>query len=250
MISLGEKVLMTGSCFSTEVGNRLIDDGYDILLNPFGILFNPASIASAVKRLESGERFTEKDVVRRIDDASAGKYSYVSFCHHGSFARQDPAEFLRNANCRLEETKSFFDRAQVLVLTFGTAWVFRHRATGMTVANCHKVPAREFDRFMLGTDDIVRMYAPLIGRHPGKRWIFTVSPIRHMADGAHGNQLSKATLLLAIDRIQKQFPDNTSYFPSYEIMMDELRDRSWYAADGSHPSPEAVRIIYEKFLKS
>lgn len=240
---------MTGSCFSTEVGTLMKENGYDVVLNPFGILFNPASIASSLERLESGAEFTRDDVVRRVDDASRGVFSYVSFHHHGSAGRATPEEFLRDANAALRQASSDFREADTVVLTLGTAWVFRHREKGFVVANCHKVPAREFDRVFLSEEEIVSLLSPVVGRHPDKRWIFTVSPVRHLADGAHANQLSKSTLLLAVDKLQRLYPDSTGYFPAYEIMLDDLRDRSWYAADGVHPGPEAVRIIYNSFIE-
>ena len=240
---------MTGSCFSTEVGTLMKENGYDVVLNPFGILFNPASIASSLGRLESGAEFTRDDVVRRVDDASRGVFSYVSFHHHGSAGRATPEEFLRDANAALRQASSDFREADTVVLTLGTAWVFRHREKGFVVANCHKVPAREFDRVFLSEEEIVSLLSPVVGRHPDKRWIFTVSPVRHLADGAHANQLSKSTLLLAVDKLQRLYPDSTGYFPAYEIMLDDLRDRSWYAADGVHPGPEAVRIIYNSFIE-
>lgn len=240
---------MTGSCFSTEVGTLMKENGYDVVLNPFGILFNPASIASSLERLESGAEFTRDDVVRRVDDASRGVFSYVSFHHHGSAGRATPEEFLRDANATLRQASAEFREADTVVLTLGTAWVFRHREKGFVVANCHKVPAREFDRVFLSEEDIVSLLSPVVGRHPDKRWIFTVSPVRHLADGAHANQLSKSTLLLAVDKLQRLYPDSTGYFPAYEIMLDDLRDRSWYAADGVHPGPEAVRIIYNSFIE-
>lgn len=240
---------MTGSCFSTEVGTLMKENGYDVVLNPFGILFNPASIASSLERLESGAEFTRDDVVRRVDDASRGVFSYVSFHHHGSAGRATPEEFLRDANAALRQASSDFREADTVVLTLGTAWVFRHREKGFVVANCHKVPAREFDRVFLSEEEIVSLLSPVVGRHPDKRWIFTVSPVRHLADGAHANQLSKSTLLLAVDKLQRLYPDSTGYFPAYEIMLDDLRDRSWYAADSVHPGPEAVRIIYNSFIE-
>lgn len=248
MISRENKIVMTGSCFSTEIGNRLKDAGYNICLNPFGILFNPASIAAAMERLESGERFTEKDVIMRTDDAALGKFSYVSFSHHGSFARPSPDEFIKNANSSLAVARNFFLSADTIILTFGTAWVFRHISSGKIVANCHKILSREFSREMMDVDRIASLYLPIIKRHPEKRWIFTVSPIRHPADGLHGNQLNKATLLLAIEKIQRQCSENTAYFPSYEIMIDELRDHRYYASDDLHPSEEAVNMIFEKFI--
>ena len=233
-------ILMMGSCFSTEVGERLIAQGRDVTLNPFGILFNPASIASSLLRLESGRPFTPEDVIPR-------EGQYVSFFHHGSFRRPTPEEFLENANSSLEKGVEAFAKADCIILTLGTAWVFRHIERNYIVSNCHKVPAREFSREFLSVEQIEELLSPIIERHPEKRWIFTVSPIRHMADGLHGNQLSKSTLIVAIDRIRKNFPSSVDYFPSYEIMMDELRDHSYYIDGGNHPSPEAVDIIARRF---
>lgn len=244
-----KKLYITGSCFSTEVGTMLKENGYDVVLNPFGILFNPASIAASLERLESVAEFTEEDVVKRVDDASKGLFSYVSFHHHGSAGRETPEAFLKDANEALKKAAAEFREADTVVLTLGTSWVFRHKEKGFVVANCHKVPAREFERIFLGGDETVSLLSPIIGRHPEKRWIFTVSPVRHLADGAHANQISKSTLLLAVERLQQLHPDNTGYFGAYEIMMDDLRDRSWYAADGVHPGPEAVKIIYDSFIE-
>lgn len=234
------KILMMGSCFSTEVGKLMMEDGWDVCLNPFGILFNPASICSSLKRLESREPFTEADVIPRD-----GKF--VSYFHHGSFARETPEAFLANANAALAAAADYFTAADTVILTFGTAWVFRHLARGYIVSNCHKVPAREFSRDFLPTEDIVALLEPVFARHPDKHWILTVSPIRHPADGIHGNQLSKSTLIIAADRLSKALP-NVDYFESYEIMTDTLRDHFWYKDDGTHPTDAAVRYIYNVFL--
>lgn len=240
---------MMGSCFATEVGQRLIADGCDVTLNPFGVLYNPASICSAIERLESGKEFSEADVICRVDDAAKGIHRYVSYSHHGSFARPTPEEFLAVANASLKDAVARFAAADTCVITLGTAWVFRLAATGEVVGNCHKVPAREFRRELMGVDEIVALLAPVIARHPEKQWIFTVSPIRHLADTLHGNQISKSTLLLAIDELQKRFP-KVIYFPSYEIMLDELRDYSWYSTENkTHPTAEAVDVIYERLKK-
>lgn len=235
---------MMGSCFATEVGRRLIDDGCDVLLNPFGVLYNPASICSAINRLESGVEFGIQDVIRRVDDASKGIVRYVSYFHHGSFAKETPEEFLKVANDSLKKAAGRFAAADTCIITLGTAWVFRLAATGAVVGNCHKVPAREFRRELMDIDQIVALFSQTISRHKEKQWIFTVSPIRHLADTLHGNQISKATLLLAINELQRLFP-GVDYFPSYEIMIDELRDYSWYSpANQTHPTAEAVDVIY------
>ncbi len=234
-------ILMMGSCFSTEVGRRLQEEGYNVTLNPFGILFNPASIANSLERLESRKPFVPGDVIPR-------EGQFCSFHHHGCFRRETPEAFLLNANAALKAGADAFDAAQVVVLTLGTAWVFRHIARNLIVSNCHKVPAREFSRERLSVDETEALLASIIERHPDKRWILTVSPVRHLADGLHGNQVSKATLVLAADALVERFP-NVEYFPSYEIMTDELREPRWYAENGTHPSPEAVDLIAERFKK-
>ena len=230
---------MMGSCFSTEVGRLMIEDGRDVCLNPFGILFNPASICSSLLRLENPVPFTEADVIPRD-----GKF--VSYFHHGSFARPSVGEFLTDANEALKVAADRFREADTVILTLGTAWVFRHKARGYVVSNCHKVPAKEFSREFMPVEDIVQMLGPVISRHGDKRWILTVSPVRHPADGIHGNQVSKSTLIVAADRLSQQL-QNVEYFESYEIMTDTLRDRVWYREDGNHPAEEAVRHIYEAF---
>lgn len=243
------RIMMIGSCFATEVGARLIADGYDVTLNPFGVQYNPASICAAIERLESGEHFAELDVIRRVDDASKGIFRYVSYAHHGSFARETPEAFLADANAALDASAAAFAAADTVIITLGTAWVFRLASTGEVVSNCHKVPAREFRRELLSVSEIADILFAVVARHPEKQWIFTVSPIRHLADTLHGNQISKSTLLLAIDELQKRCPA-AGYFPSYEIMMDELRDHSWYSPDnGTHPTAAAVDIIYQRLMQ-
>jgi len=235
------KALMMGSCFSTEVGKRMQDDGLQVLLNPFGILFNPASICASLERLESVRPFVREDVIERDGQ-------YCSFHHHGSFRRPTPDEFLAQANDSLTAAAKWYADCDTVILTFGTAWVFRHLERDLIVSNCHKVPAREFSRERLTVTQIVEMFSPLIEKDPSRRWIFTVSPIRHLADGLHGNQVSKSTLILACDQLENSY-SNVTYFPSYEIMVDQLRDYKWYAENQTHPTPEAVDLIYGEFGK-
>lgn len=246
-----DRILVLGSCFAANVGNRLKDEGYDVCINPFGTLFNPASVASSLLRLASSQPFTEDECVQM----GAGSELWCSFSHYTKFARPTKEEFLENANKALWEASSFFRNCTAVIITFGTAFVFEHSGgdagnRGFIVSNCLKRPALEFRRFMLDRDEIVRMWEPLMdGILSGRKVIFTVSPIRHMADGAHGNQLSKATLLLSEDELVGKYA-NAEYFPSYEIVLDELRDYSWYADDLVHPSAEAVDRVWAKFRDS
>ncbi|MCF0177080.1 MAG: GSCFA domain-containing protein, partial [Bacteroidales bacterium] len=171
---------------------------------------------------------------------------YTSFHHHSSFSRATEQEFLDNANAQLQMASDRFQKCDTVIVTLGTAHVFRHNKRDIIVSNCHKIPAQEFTRSRLSVDECTEYLESFVAAHPDKRWIFTVSPIRHLKDGAHGNQLSKATLLLAVDKICTKY-SNAFYFPAYEIMMDELRDYRFYAEKMTHPTPQAIRYIFEKF---
>lgn len=231
------KYFVIGSCFATEMGNRMLAAGMDVCLNPFGTIFNPVSISNSIRRLASAEPFTAEECV----EMGAGAGKICSFFHHTSFARRTSEEFLENANQALAQAAQEWADADTVIITFGTAWVWRHIASGRIVSNCLKRPGYEFSHELLGLDEVTAIIKELLEKYPQKRFIFTVSPIRHLWNGAHSNQISKATLLMAIDAA------GAEYFPSYEILLDELRDYSWYAADKVHPSAEAVDIIWKRF---
>ena len=236
-ISYSDRILVLGSCFADEIGERLAAAGFKVLTNPFGTLYNPVSIGNALARLGSGVPFTEDDVVEM--GANAGRV--CSFWHHTSFSRQTTAEFLENANSALKEASTFWKTCNRVIVTLGTAWAFRCNETGETVANCLKRPAADFTRYRLTVAQTTTILQGLLQRNPDKEFIFTVSPIRHLGDGAHGNQLSKSTLLLATEG----FP----YFPAYEIMMDELRDYRWWAEDMVHPTQQAAAYLCDRFIE-
>lgn len=242
-ISYDDKIMMLGSCFSDNIGKRLSELGFDVCVNPFGTLYNPASIASAVSRLVNGEHFTEKDCV----EIGAGCERVCSFSHHTSFSGTDAKEFLTKANDALDTASRFFRECNKVIITLGTSWCFRHVNTGKIVSNCLKHPAVEFQRERLEVQEIATLLKDIIETGCGKRkeYIFTVSPIRHFKDGAHGNQLSKAGLLLGIDSV---IGDRSEYFPAYEIVMDELRDYRFYAEDMCHPTSQTTEYILERFL--
>ena len=236
-VSYNDRICVLGSCFADEIGRRLADAGFQVLANPFGTLYNPVSIGNAVARLSAGHSFTEEDVV----EMGAGAGRYCSFSHHTSFARETPEAFLENANAALAEASAFWKGCNKVIVTLGTAWAFRHEDTGETVANCLKRPGTEFTRYRLTVSQVSAILQGLLKRNPGKEFIFTVSPIRHLADGAHGNQLSKSTLLLATEGLP--------YFPAYELMMDELRDYRWYAEDMVHPTEQAAAYLCDRFME-
>ena len=233
---LTDKIMMLGSCFADSIAGKLSAGGFRICSNPFGTLYNPLSICKAVERLDSGKPFTGSDCVTM----GAGAGLVCSFEHHTSFARATEEEFLHNANARLAEATDFWHSANVVIITLGTAFVWYHG--GRPVANCLKRPAGEFERRLISTDEVAEALKSIISSHPEKHFVLTVSPIRHLGDGAHANALSKASLLLATATPAAE------YFPAYEIMMDELRDYRFYAEDLVHPSPVAVQYIWERFL--
>lgn len=242
-VDYDSRICMLGSCFAENIGQRLKYYRFRTELNPCGIVYNPISVANVLKLMLARYRFTGKDLLYNAD-------KWVSLYHHGSFSAPTKELCLERINERLGRAADGFEETDLLLMTFGTAWVYRYKERGMIVANCHRFPAGDFERFCLTPEEIVDVYRLLIRQlrevNPKLRIIFTVSPIRHWKDGAHGNQLSKAVLLLAIDKLVQEFPD-VYYFPSYEIVMDELRDYRFYGEDMLHISSLAVEYIWEKF---
>ena len=235
----GDKYFFIGSCFADSIGCLMQESGFDVTVNPFGVVYNPVSVAQSLERLAGREPFAGSDVI-----CTEGRYT--SFYHHSRFNRDTPEEFLRDANDALTRAADAFEAATVCVVTLGTNRVFRHKERDMIVSNCHKVLASEFERENLSVEECTDVLARVVARYPGKKWIFTVSPIRYMAFGAHASQLGKATLLLAVDALQQRF-GNVCYFPAYEIMMDELRDYRFYEENLTHPSHQAVEYIFDGF---
>lgn len=239
-ISYGDGLLFLGSCFADEVGGICRSLGFDALVNPFGVLYNPASISQSVERLGSGSLFTFDEVI------SVGEGQFCTFSHNTAFWQSDEQILLETVNNGLKEAHERFLKAKWVVISLGTSWVFRHKETRLVVSNCHKLPARQFDREFLSVEQSEDCLIKMLQAHPNKQFIFTVSPLRHLKDGLHENQLSKAALLLAVDQVCKQF-DNAHYFPAYEILLDELRDYRFYKEDMVHPTEQAVRYIWERF---
>lgn len=245
-VSLSDRICVLGSCFADAIGGRLAQAGFSVLANPFGTLYNPASIASAAARLDAGTPFGPQDCV----EIGAGDGRTGSFWHHTSFARPTAGEFLKHANARLAEACDAWTECSKVLITLGTARVWRAlgRPGSPVVANCLKRPAREFSHELLSVEECTRLLCTLVETHPGKQFIFTVSPIRHLGDGAHANTLSKSTLQLAVHQILTEFAGRAEYFPAYEILLDELRDYRFYADDLVHPADTAVQLIWERFL--
>ena len=240
----GDEIMVLGSCFADETGRRLAECGLDVCVNPFGTLYNPVSVCNSISRLQCGVPFTQEDCV----EMGAGAGLVCSFSHHTSFARPTQEAFLEHANAALETASARWKSAAMVLITLGTAWCWRHLPEGEIVSNCLKRPAGEFSRERLTVPQTAALLKSLVQRYPDKFFVFTVSPIRHLSDGAHGNQVSKSILLLALEEVCAAFPDRTVYFPAYEILLDELRDYRFYAEDMVHPSLQAAEYVFGKFL--
>ncbi len=237
------KMVLFGSCFAENIGKQLLENKFSVNVNPFGVLYNPASISQAIQLLSEEKVFSEEDVF-------LNQGVFRTYFHHSLFSSADRNNFLQTINEQRKRASVDLREAEVLIITFGTAYVFSLKETGLVVANCHKQPSNIFNRHKLSVEEIVFSWTKLIEEslriNPDLKILFTVSPIRHWKDGAHNNQLSKATLLLAINELMGKF-SNSYYFPSYEIVLDELRDYRFYAEDMIHPNDIAIRYIWEIF---
>lgn len=241
-----DSILFVGSCFADEMGRRCTERYFDTRVNPFGVLFNPCSISDCLGLLE-GYGINAEQCSFIPDDVIETVGGFCSFHHHGSMARPTAQEFLDNANKVLADASDFYYREGWVVVTLGTAFIYTDKESGMVVANCHKLPAERFERTIIDADQVYDALSQYVAARPNRQWIFTVSPVRHLADGLHANTLSKATLHLGIEKLVNRYP-NAHYFPAYEILMDELRDYRFYADDMMHPTQQAADYIFERFM--
>ena len=264
-ITYQDHVLLLGSCFSESMAEKMAACYLPHTSNPYGTLYNPLSIAQAMD--------TQTDEEWIVSD----KGLYHSLLRHGSFSGTDEREVRRAVVESREQMAQALMQATVVIITFGTAWVYEYE--GRVVANCHKLPASAFTRRRLTVSEIVAVWKPILERYKEKHFIFTVSPIRHIKDGLHENQLSKGILMAAVEELIRQDPPQPSlqregveeipstsernlspslcregrggsYFPSYEIVLDELRDYRFYAEDMVHPSAQAVQYVWERFVST
>ena len=237
-------ILMMGSCFSENIGRIMERYLFPICVNPFGVTYNPLSVKKGLEALLQKEMYTAEDL---------DQYNnlWFSFDHYTGFSSTNQNETLERINHSFHKAQKMLHEAHFLIITWGTAWVYRYNATGSVVCNCHKIPASEFTRSRLTTSEIIKVYnsflPSLLEYNKNLKVILTVSPVRHWKEGAHGNQLSKATLLLAQEALTTMYPDRLFYFPSYEIVMDELRDYRYYSQDMIHMNPQATQYIWDKF---
>ncbi|MDR3062316.1 MAG: GSCFA domain-containing protein [Dysgonamonadaceae bacterium] len=245
-INHSDRMMMMGSCFAENMAVSFRDAGFQIDVNPFGTAYNPLSLASGIRDLMSGKKYA-------ISDLFQHQGLYHSFSHHSRFSGISAEICLENINQRIEASSVFLKNTTILIITYGTASVYILKSNGKTVTNCHKLPESYFIRKRLPVENIVDDWKGLIEElksyNSNLKLLFTVSPIRHWKDGAHENQLSKSSLLLAIDKLTRCY-HFCHYFPSYEILMDELRDYRFYAEDMLHPSSATIEYIWEKFSES
>ena len=238
-------VLLTGSCFSEHIADRLASVKFKTLSNPFGILFNPVSMAAELRRHLQGKWIQPSEVFEH-----AGLFR--SFDFHSNCAHPDKEQAIRLMNEGIRSGKIFLDKCTHLVITLGTSLVYKLNSSGRVVANNHKMPAHLFTKLQLQPEEIVSDWSELITelktKYPQIQIIFTLSPVRHLKDGAVENALSKAILLQSVHRLRSIFPD-IYYFPSYEIMIDDLRDYRFYEKDMVHPNETAIEYIWDLFKK-
>ena len=242
-IDYNSQILSIGSCCAQEVVSKLEEMRFRTTINPTGTLFNPASIYFTLLR------FAEK---RLLKDSELHHHQdiYFSYDFHSSLNGVNACEVLENINNVISESHERLAKTDWVIITFGTAWVYILNESGQIVANCQKQPASNFTRRRLSVEEIVEMYDELMrGVLADKQVIFTVSPVRHLSDGADENFLSKATLKVAVAEIVEKF-DNAHYFPAYEILNDDLRDYRFYADDMVHPSHQAISYIHDKFVNA
>lgn len=232
-------ILCLGSCFATNIGTELAQRKFRVTTAPTGILFNPASIAQAMRLMKSNYTPDTKELIE-LDS----RYLHHNF--HSSISGTTPQDAIAAMCEALKRGGDALRNADLTIATLGTAWVYRLKGCGTVVANCHKQPAQQFSRELLSVDECVAYLEEIISLAAG-RVLLTVSPVRHLGEGLEDNSLSKAILRVAVDIICRRHPERVLYFPSYEILVDDLRDYRFYAEDMTHPSHQAVSYILEKF---
>ncbi|MFT3737502.1 MAG: GSCFA domain-containing protein [Breznakibacter sp.] len=238
----GEGIMLIGSCFAENIGQKFSEARFSPCVNPFGVLFNPFSVVDTLNSILEKRFFAPSDL---IFDGQL----WHSYFHHGSFSGNNMDKMLAHINHTVEVSHNELLNADHLFITLGTAWVYQEKESGHVVANCHKFPDSMFNRFRLTSNEVCgrlkSVLSDLKSVNPKINIVLTVSPVRHWKDTAYGNQLSKAVLLLAIDEICQEF-DFISYFPAYELVLDDLRDYRFYADDMVHPNTLAINYVWSK----
>ena len=246
-IDYKSKLAFFGSCFADNISAQFASRKFSVLANPFGTVYNPLSTAMQIKAIANGKIFGEKDV---FQDAQG---LWLCWNAHGSLSGKSREESIDKLNAATHEAREFLQDADVVFVTLGTAFVYFLKESGIAVSNCHRQDPNMFIRKMISVDhaaealkSIVRDLQKIKSKNREQHIVFTVSPLRHMSDGAHNNTLSKATLQLAVEKVIQEIASPVEYFPSYEIVMDELRDYRFYDSDMVHLSKTAEEYIFER----
>ncbi len=241
-ISYKNNIMILGSCFTENIGVKLQNLLLKTDINPFGVIYNPISVANSLQILINKKAFINSDLKQNNE-------LWFSFFHHGRFSNTNKNRCLKNINERIKTSSNFLNKTDYLFITFGTAWTYELKETGKVVSNCHKLPKTNFKRKLLSVEEIVVEYQNLIKElknyNPNIKIVFTISPVRHLKDGVEQNNLSKSILKIAVNKLVEN--NNISYFPAYEIMMDDLRDYRFYDNDMLHPNLLAINYIWNKF---
>ncbi|MDR1169204.1 MAG: GSCFA domain-containing protein [Prevotellaceae bacterium] len=236
-----------GSCFTSNTGDAMKKAKFHCEINPFGALYNPASILLALKMLIGRTRLSTEDLFEFNE-------LWSSFCFHSSFSDIDRSKALTRMNRQLSVASNRLYAAKYLFITFGTAYVFRLKTSGEIVGNCHKLPSDNFVHTRLSVEEIVKQYTDFVNDIskllPELKTVFSISPVRHLKNGTHDNQISKSILIMAVDKLMDAFPDRCFYFPAFEIVMDELRDYRFYEKDMCHLSETAIDYVRKVFVDS
>ena len=242
-ITYNDQVMFIGSCFASSIGFQMESGHMPVMINPAGAVFNPVSVCNTLDTITKGKEFS-------LDDLHFYDGTWLSFYHYTDFSSDDPSKVLEKINRRSKEAFDFLKNARFLFVTLGTARVYKLKKSDLIVSNCHKIPSEQFESKMLTVEEIVTLWTEQLDKlhllFPQLKVVFTISPVRHWKDGAHGNQVSKSVLFVAVEELLKQ-KTAPQYFPAYELVMDDLRDYRFYNDDMLHPSTSAVDYIWDAF---
>ncbi|MFN8673219.1 MAG: GSCFA domain-containing protein [Candidatus Sericytochromatia bacterium] len=243
-IDYNHKILFIGSCFAENIGKYFKNNYFNVKINPFGVLYNPISIKNGLSRL------INKDIMKE-DELFFYNDLWNSFFHHSSFSNNDKQVCLANINKNIEDYYYFLKEIDFLFITFGSAYVYENKTNKEIVSNCHKIPEKEFNQYLLDFNSLTNYYSNFISKliefNPNLKIILTVSPIRYLKYGFEKNTISKSILILLANFLTNKY-NFIYYFPSYEIINDDLRDYRFYNKDMIHPNEIAVDYICEKIL--
>lgn len=245
-LSHEDKIVSIGSCFADHLGNKLEYYKFDVLHRPYGVIYSPLPIAHNLINTITGAAFDEKHLVKHND-------LWHSLMHHGSFSNPEKEELIKKIELSEKTLKEKLKTASLLIITLGSSYTYFYKKDRSAVANCHKIPASEFERELIPHHKIYtelsKVLKALNSFNPELKILLSVSPVRHLKDGFHENQISKANLLLACDQLTKEH-ENVFYFPAYELMLDDLRDYRFYSEDMVHPNKTAVEYIWKKWSQA